>query len=270
MNILQRPSPNHTVGRQGHTPDLIVCHITNWNFPGSIDWVTNPAFQVSYHFMVSNAGEITQCVDIAHTAWANGTSVTAGDNRHSQNSTLAIVQGRGGNANNYSVSIGFEGVHSKTNGRLTPAQLDAAVRLIQHIRSEVNRIFGVDIPIARTHIVGHFEVTPRTRPNCPGADFQFDEIMRGLGASAASPPSQPQAQPSQQATSPPPQTPPSSNGLMRIRVGPFSNSDEAGAARDRLRSLGNRDIGEPFPLQDGGMWWAQVDYSQYSRHKNGK
>ena len=254
MIIRQRPSPNHTTGRNGngHTPDIIVCHTTGGSFPGSIDWVTSPTSQVSYHFMVSTSGDVKQCVDIANQAWANGTSVTAGDNRHSSNSTLAVVRDRGGNANLYTISIGFEETHSKMNGSLTAKQIDAAVALIRYIQSEVRRMFGADIPANRQHIVGHNEITPLTRPDCPGADFPFDEIIRRLGGTDGS------AQPPQQTGSPQNQEKQPTNGLLRVRVGPFSNSDDAGAARDRLRSLGNSDISEPFPLQEGGTWWAQA------------
>ena len=246
LRILQRPSPNHTAGRQGHVPDIIVCHITNGNFPGSIDWATNPASQVSYHFMVSNSGEVTQCVDIADTAWANGTSVTAGDSRHSRNSALAIVRERGGNANNYSTSIGFEGVHNKTNGRLTPAQLDAAVRLIGHIRSEVNRIFEANIPIARAHIVGHFEITPLTRPDCPGAGFPFDEIMRRLAAEDGGLHGQASAAPQPAQNAGPP---------YRVRVGSFADRRGAEEKRSELIKSGH---GDAFIVQDGGKWRVQV------------
>ena len=246
MNISQRPSPNHSLGRQGHIPDVIVCHITDGNFPGSIEWAVNPDSGISYHFMVSRAGEITQCVNIANTAWANGTSVTTGDVRHSQNSTLAIVRERNINANSFTVSIGFEGVHRETNGRLTPAQLDAGIWLVQHIRSEARRLFGVEIPIARTHIVGHFEITPLTRPDCPGASFPFDEIMRRLGSQPS------QTQSPQQTTSPPS---PQANGDMRVRVGSFATRDEALVVRDKLRKIGR---GDEWAVQVGDIWQVQV------------
>ena len=253
MNIAQRPSPNHTPGRQGNTPDVIVCHITDGNFPGSIEWVTNPASQASYHFMVSLTGEVTQCVDIEDTAWANGTSMTTGDNRNSQNSTLAIVRERRANANLYTVSIGFEGVHGETNGRLTLAQQGAGVEAIRHIRSEARRLFGVDIPVARTHIVGHSEVTPLTRPNCPGRDFPFDEIIRVLGGTV-------HVSAPQQAASPPPPTPslptPAANRNFRVLVGAFDTEEEARAERDRVRKLPGRE--KAWVVQNGYVWQVQA------------
>ena len=177
MKIIQRPSLNHTRGRQNWTPDMIVCHITDGTFPGSINWVTNAQSQVSYHFMISRTGEITQCVNIENTAWANGTT-NDGSGRDNRRSRLEAVRSRRANANLYTISIGHEGRHSETNGALTPEQLTATTWLIEHIRSEVNRIWNTDIPLTRDNIVGHVCITPRHRPNCPGVQFPFDEIIQ--------------------------------------------------------------------------------------------
>ena len=162
---------------------MIVCHITDGLFPGSVNWVQNPASQVSYHYMVSQSGEIFRCVDIKNTAWANGTANSGGnnDNRHS---LLAAVRDRSVNANLYTVSIGFEGRHLYTRGALSPKQLDAAVQLIGHIQAEVFRIWGQEIPADREHIIGHTDIAPRWRPNCPGVKFPFDEIIQQAQAAA--------------------------------------------------------------------------------------
>lgn len=194
MIISHRPSPNRTIGRQGHIPDIIVCHITDGGFPGSINWVTNPKSQVSYHFMVSRSGEITQCVDIKDTAWANGTD-NAGGNRDNRHSQLEAVRARRINANLYTVSIGFEGVHSVTEGKLAAPQVSAAAELINFIRDKIARTWpgsltqigsqtgrSAKIPLTKDHIVGHVHITPRHRPNCPGALFPFAEIIRRLRA----------------------------------------------------------------------------------------
>ena len=278
MNIIQRPSPNHTRGRQGHVPDLIVCHITDGAFPGSIDWVINPTSQVSYHFMISRVGEITQCVDIENMAWANGTN-----NNTNQNARLAVVHERNVNANLYSISIGFEGRHSETRGALTTEQQASAVWLMQHIRKEIQRIWrtSASIPLTREHIVGHIDITPITRPNCPGERFPFDEIINTLIRSDTSTPNQPPQQTTtppttsthstalQQMTAPattvPPTTvpptsitpPQSTNTIFRVRVGAFDNRAEADAVRDRLRASGH---GDAWTVQNGdkGFWQAQA------------
>ena len=182
MNITRRLSPNRNIGRQGWRPDIVVCHITEGTFDGTISWIMNSTSQVSYHFVVARDGRIIQAVDICNTAWANGTTHN-GDNRDSRHSPLHTVRDRGVNANLYSVSIGFEGRLAEKQGALSTAQLKAAVWLIAHIREEIQRLYSVrgdSFKTDRQHIVGHHEITPRTRPNCPGRQFPFDAIVQYL------------------------------------------------------------------------------------------
>jgi hypothetical protein len=73
MNITERLSPNRTSGRGGRAIDRVVYHHTGGNFEGSLNWVLNPASQVSYHYMIDQAGRIFRTVPEADTAWANGT-----------------------------------------------------------------------------------------------------------------------------------------------------------------------------------------------------
>jgi hypothetical protein len=40
----------------------------------------------------------------------------------------------------------------------------------------------VVIPLDREHIVGHYQISPINKPNCPGALFQFDTILNVLQA----------------------------------------------------------------------------------------
>jgi len=182
MNITNRPSPNRNVGRQGWKADIICCHSTEGAFDGTVSWINNPTSQVSYHFVVAKDGRIVQAVDIANTAWANGTT-NSGDNRDNRHSTHATVQRRAVNANLYTVSVGFEGRFAETKGALTPAQIEAAVWLFNHIKKELNRLFNINdvsFQFNRLHIVGHNEITPRTKPNCPGELFPYDAIINFL------------------------------------------------------------------------------------------
>jgi len=163
---------------------MVVCHITEGAFDGTVSWITNPTSQVSYHFVVARDGRIVQAVDICNTAWANGTTRN-GDNRDSSHSPHHLVRDRAVNANLYSVSIGFEGRLAQTNGALTTVQLEAGVWLIRHIQEEIQRLYsvrGTAFKPDRQHIVGHHEITPRTRPNCPGPQFPFDAIVQYLHA----------------------------------------------------------------------------------------
>jgi len=171
-------------------PDFIVCHITGGSFTSAINTILNAANQVSYHFVVGRDGAIVQAVNINDTAWANGTT-NSGDDRDNRHSTIPAIRNRRLNANLFTVSIGFA---DSSGGELSAAQLSAGVELVAHIRREVHRLYGIDIPVARSNIIGHFEITPRTRPNCPGPRFPFDELLRrvresiAVGATLESPP----------------------------------------------------------------------------------
>ena len=186
MQITQNPSPNFNRGRSGHVPDMICCHITEGAFNGAVSWVTNPASQVSYHFLVAADGRIVQAVDMKDTAWANGTTNDTGS-RGNQHSTLQAVRDRRTNANNFTISIGFEGFFAQTSGSLTDKQFEAGVWLIGHIRDQVKAIYNLTIPINTQHIVGHSHITPRWKPNCPGPKFPYQAIIDRLTAAPPAP-----------------------------------------------------------------------------------
>ena len=176
MKITQRTSPNRGVGRQGHTPDFIVCHTTGGSFTSAINTIANANNQVSYHFVISRTGEVVQAVSIEDTAWANGTR-NDGGNLCNSHSTIDVVRDRRVNANLYTVSIGFADM---PDGVPSDAQMTAAVELIWHIRTELRRVYGFEIPLARSNIIGHGEIAPRTRSGCPGRAFPFEELVRRL------------------------------------------------------------------------------------------
>lgn len=158
-------------------PDVVVCHITEGSYQGAITWLKNPAAQASAHFVVSRKGEITQLVSLSDTAWCNGTSYTPGT---TEKATAKIVRGRNTNANCYTVSIEHEGVFANTQGALTQEQENATVFLIKHIDNELKKIYGSGITFDRNHIIGHYEISPKAKPNCPGVKFPFDSILKKL------------------------------------------------------------------------------------------
>jgi N-acetyl-anhydromuramyl-L-alanine amidase AmpD len=187
MNITKKNSPNKYDGRKGWKPDMIVCHITEGAYAGAVSWLCNPDAQASAHFVVAQDGRVSQLVELTDGSWCNGTSTDAASKVFYGKSSLAAVRERKTNANYYTVSIEHEGVWANAHGKLPDAQLAATIELIKHIRSEVKRIYGVDIPLDREHIVGHYQVDPITKPNCPGANFQFDEIIATLKGTVVTP-----------------------------------------------------------------------------------
>ncbi len=160
-------------------PDVVVCHITEGSYEGACSWLKNPNAQASAHFVVSRKGEITQLVDIRDTAWANGTSYTPSI---TEKSTSTVVKYRNTNANFYTVSIEHEGVYSSTQGALTKEQEEATVFLIKHIDSEIKKIYGENygLKFDREHIIGHYQISPASKPHCPGDKFPFDSIINKL------------------------------------------------------------------------------------------
>jgi len=180
MQITQKASPNKFTLRNGWKPDMVVCHITEGNYAGAVEWLCTPAAQASAHFVVAQDGRVTQLVSIEDTAWCNGTSTDSALNTYYGHSTLALVRSRKTNANKYTISIEHEGRWKDAHGKLTDKQLATTIELIAWIRSEVRRVYGVTIPLDREHIVGHYQISPITKPNCPGAAFQFDEIIKRL------------------------------------------------------------------------------------------
>ena len=130
MNITQKSTPNQS-SRNGYKPCLEM----------------NRDSQVSSHFVLGQGGEITQLVPLERAAWTQGVV---------KNPTHPYVKAHSGvNPNLYCVSIECEGVWSETKGALTDKQLAAAAELTRYIVAEVKRIYKVDIPIDREHMIGH-------------------------------------------------------------------------------------------------------------------
>lgn len=174
MNII-KDSTNNKWSRKGQKPDIIVCHITDGSYGSAVSWFKNPESGVSAHFVIGRNGEITQLIDIKDASWAQGLSTSA-----IRNASLGIVRTRGINPNLYCISIEHEGFYDQTRGELTEAQKKASIELIKHIIAEVKRIYGIDIPADRKHIIGHCEINPKGKPHCPGELFPFDEIIAGV------------------------------------------------------------------------------------------
>lgn len=181
FEIIKKSSPNK-MSRQGWVPDIIVSHITEGGYSGAVDWLMNPKSGVSAHFVISKTGIITQLVDIQEAAWVNGTRLKkdgTGPGWYGD-AKLQIVRDRKTNANFYSVGIEHEGFYGKGRGQLTDSQYAATLWLHKYIISEIKRIYGTDIIIDRDHIVGHYQIDPIRKPNCPGELFQWDRLIKEL------------------------------------------------------------------------------------------
>ncbi len=182
INITKLSTPNCGVRNLKYKPDMIVYHITEGSYNGAVEWLRNPKSVASANFVMSKTGKVTQLVDITKKAWCNGTSTDSKGKYYYKRSTNPLVLARGGNVNDYSTSIENEGFFAKTGGALEPAHLAGLIELTHFIRMEVKRIYGITIPIDRDHLVGHYEIAPKEKPNCPGDKFQWDELLAGVKA----------------------------------------------------------------------------------------
>ena len=69
--IVQKRTANQS-SRGNYKPCLIVWHIADGTYNGTVAWEQNPESQVSSHFVLGQNGEITQLVTIDKAAWTQG------------------------------------------------------------------------------------------------------------------------------------------------------------------------------------------------------
>lgn len=163
--VRYRLATNYQSGRRSAWPlDLIVVHVTEGSADSVIDWFSNPAADVSAHYMVRKDGVVVQFVEESDTAWHAGRI-------HGCTASL-VLERMPSNPNGYSIGIEHEG---DGQHEMTPEQHAASVELIR----EITKRHG--IPINRTHIVGHREIYDLK--TCPGA-IDVDALVRAAQESA--------------------------------------------------------------------------------------
>ena len=233
-------SPNQS-SRDNYAPCMFVLHIADGYYEGTKAWFKNPAAAVSSTYVIALDGRICQCVPLDRMAWCNGTSTDKTANTYFGLSVLDLVKQKGGNVNKYSISFEFEGFYSQTHGAITDEQLNAAAWLIQHDQEEVKRLYNVDIPADRQHIVGHFEVNPKTKPCCPGEKFPWSELMAKLQGK-----------------------PTGASVLYRVQIGAFKDRANAEGFMKTVKAKGL----EAFvtPQGDDGLYRVQV--GAFSKKEN--
>jgi N-acetyl-anhydromuramyl-L-alanine amidase AmpD len=166
------PNNNYFPGRYGHHPRYIIVHGTAGftsaeevaRFFKSTEGGDNP---VSTHYIIGLRGELVQCIDEAHGAFANG-GVTEG---HDPWWSRAL------NPNLVTLSIEHVKPHKDNSDQLTKLQKAASLRLIRRLCQRYQ------IPQRRADatggITGHFSMDPVHRSFCPGP-YPWDELFAFL------------------------------------------------------------------------------------------
>lgn len=144
----------------------IVDHIQDGNMLGSWSRFNNPAEQVSAHFGVALTGRVELWVDTGRSAWANGILEPGWD---TSIPWLAECASKGINPNRRTISIEHEGVPGEP---LSDAQYQATLKLHIYLIKRYPSILP-----DRKHIIGHYQITPHSRGNCPGPYFPFGDLI---------------------------------------------------------------------------------------------
>lgn len=162
MNIIQSPSPNF-YSRDGQKADTLVIHITDGAHPGDLNWLTNPASQVSSHFLIAPGGPIHQLIQLQYAAWHAG-RIDAPVAPLKKNSFGFYI-----NPNKYTVGIEVS--------LIPPALMDEWQLKSLHwlIKSHLKPLLNLSLD--RQHIWGHWEVF--SKKTCP-ATINVDDLVRDL------------------------------------------------------------------------------------------
>lgn len=164
--------------RDAHKPIVIVDHISAGSMGSMDNWFTSSGNKVSSaHFGVARDGRIHQYVPIERMAWTQG--LTA--DRIPFATASIIREHYGVNPNKYCIGIEHEG----NDGDLTEAQFAATVWLHKYIQAEVLRIYGHKIELTPRYVIGHFQVDPKRKPNCPGPKFPWARLYAELAREVA-------------------------------------------------------------------------------------
>jgi N-acetylmuramoyl-L-alanine amidase len=149
--IIEQPSPNQGVRRDGLSPSLIVLHYTAMtNAAAAIARLCDPATEVSAHYLISNAGQITRMVPEGQRAWHAGQGAWAGQDDI--------------NSRSIGIELDNTGAHP-----FSDPQMKALETLLHSIMARW------DIP--PENVIGHSDIAPGRKID-PGPHFDWARLTR--------------------------------------------------------------------------------------------
>src|SRR5438552_13163292 len=113
------PSANVEPRKNGVEPGILLLHYTGMkSAEAALNWLCDPRSKVSCHYLVDEAGRITQMVDEDMRAWHAGIAVWKGER----------------DINSHSIGIEIHNVgHTMGYPGFPPAQMDAVIALCRDI-----------------------------------------------------------------------------------------------------------------------------------------
>lgn len=153
------PSPNIEPRADGRRPDMILLHYTGMeSAEGAVDWLTREESRVSCHYLIDEAGVVTQMVRESERAWHAGVSHWAGETDIN------------------SCSIGIE-IHNPGHGLGYPDFPEAQMAVVEALCLDIMARHDV-LP---HRVIGHSDVAPARKAD-PGEKFDWPRLARaGIG-----------------------------------------------------------------------------------------
>ena len=162
---------NYDVGRSGQKVKAVVMHIAAGSMAGIFPTFNDPNRLASAHFAIGKDGTIEQYVSIDDTAYAVGMRYKDG-NWYNPRGVLSKPTWMGMqpplNPNLYTISVEHEG---QPEDQWTQPMYDSNNRLLQWIAMQIDIMY-----VVHQTLIGHYEIDPVDRPNCPGPNVQWDRI----------------------------------------------------------------------------------------------
>lgn len=145
QKMQQLNSPNYSKRKQVII-DMIIIHYTEVDLATTIEYFTDPKREVSSHYVITEDGEIINCVKDEEKAWHAGVSYWKGRE----------------NINEYSL-----GIELVNNGKeeFKKAQIDSLIKLLSSLKDKYE--------ISPLNILGHSDVAPN-RKSDPGILFPWE------------------------------------------------------------------------------------------------
>lgn len=178
---IKRPiaADNFQTGRSGKQVRAVVLHVAAGPLNAVFPTFNNPARGTSAHFCIGKQGEIEQYVSVNDTAFANGLRWDAAQQKWiCPHNTVVKPAWQDltppDNPNLYTVSIEHEGM---PEDKWTDAMYDANTRLLVWLADQFNLTY-----VAHRTLIGHHEIDPVDKANCPGPNVEYDRIVADLAA----------------------------------------------------------------------------------------
>jgi N-acetyl-anhydromuramyl-L-alanine amidase AmpD len=168
---------NYDIGRDGHKVKAVVMHIAAGPLTAVFPTFNNSQRLASAHFCIGKDGTIEQYVSIDDVAYAVGLRHKNGQWYNSRGimckpswQDLEPPD----NPNLYTISVEHEG---QPEDQWTKEMVAANTRLLRWIARQCGLNY-----VPRRTLIGHFEIDPVDRPNCPGPNVEWEQIAADANA----------------------------------------------------------------------------------------